>query len=49
VQFVLDAEARACLADPAEPAVFAARLPEYHHDSGPLCDDVRHSLLDDLR
>jgi hypothetical protein len=49
VQFVLGAEARACLADPAEPAVFTARLPQYHHDSGPLCDDVRHSLLDDLR
>ncbi len=48
VQFVLDAGARALLADPRQPAHLAITLPGYVHDSGPLGEDVRHSLADDL-
>lgn len=48
-QFVLNDGARRRLADPGEPAVFTLQLPGYDHDSGPLCDDVRQSLVDDLR
>jgi hypothetical protein len=49
VQFVLDAQGRELLADGRHPAVLAAALPSYSHDSGPLGDEVRNSLLDDLR
>ena len=28
---------------------FGFALPGYAHDSGPLGDEVRHSLVDDLR
>jgi len=48
VQFVLDAQGRAALADLRRPAYFAVVLPTYRHDSGPLTEDVRRSLLDDL-
>jgi hypothetical protein len=48
VQFVLDADGRARLADARQPAVLAVALPGYTHDSGTLGEDVRHSLLDDL-
>jgi hypothetical protein len=48
VQLVLDAEGRKRLADPQQPARFAVTLPCYTHDSGPLGDDVRQSLLEDL-
>jgi hypothetical protein len=48
-QFVLDADARALLADPRQPAHLTVAVPGYSHDSGPLGDEVRHSLLDDLR
>jgi hypothetical protein len=48
VQFVLDAEGRAMLADPRQPAHLAVTLPGYTHDSGPLGDEVLGSLLDDL-
>jgi hypothetical protein len=48
-QFVLDADARALLADPRQPAHLAVAVPGYSHDSGPLGEEVRHSLLDDLR
>jgi hypothetical protein len=48
VQFVLDADARRCLANPRQPAHFAVSVPGYQHDSGPLGDDVRQSLLEDL-
>jgi hypothetical protein len=48
VQFVLDAPARALLADLRQPVHLAAGLPGYTHDSGPLGEDVRHSLLGDL-
>lgn len=48
VQFVLDAEAAALLADPRQPACVRAQVPGYKHDSGPLGDDVRQSLVQDL-
>ncbi|MBY0230116.1 MAG: DUF3501 family protein [Gemmataceae bacterium] len=48
VQFVLDAEARALLADARRPACFRIRTPGYAHDSGPLPDDIRQSLAQDL-
>jgi hypothetical protein len=49
VQFVLDDDGRRLLGDAGEPAVFTVELPEYRHDSGPLCDEVRQSLVEDLR
>jgi hypothetical protein len=48
VQFVLDARGRRLLEEPHVPALFIVHLPEYHHESGPLSDEVRQSLLDDL-
>jgi hypothetical protein len=48
VQFVLDADGRRLLADPRAPAVFTVELPGYTHDSGPLGEEVRHSLLEDI-
>jgi hypothetical protein len=48
VQFVLDVKARRLLADFRRPAYFALTRPHYTHDSPPLSDDVRQSLLEDL-
>ena len=48
VQFVLDAEALAQLGDPRCPARFRIQAPGYAHDSGPLPDDIRQSLAQDL-
>jgi hypothetical protein len=48
VQFVLDAQGRSALADRRRPVYFAVGLPTYRHDSAPLTEDVRRSLLDDL-
>jgi hypothetical protein len=48
VQFVLDGAGRRLLADFRHPAHFAVRLAAYRHDSAPLGDEVRQSLLDDL-
>jgi hypothetical protein len=48
VQFVLDAAGRQLLADFRQPARFAVALAAYRHDSGPLSEEVRQSLLDDL-
>jgi hypothetical protein len=48
VQFALGADGRRLLADRRRPACFACLLPSYRHDSAPLGDDVRQSLLDDL-
>ena len=48
VQFVLDAEARELLGDPRRPACFRIRTPGYAHDSGPLPDDIRQSLAQDI-
>jgi hypothetical protein len=48
VQLVLDGDARRRLADPQQRAHFAVTLPGYAHESGPLLDEVRQSLLEDL-
>jgi hypothetical protein len=48
VQFVLDAAGRRLLADFRRPSHFAFCLPAYRHDSAPLGEEVRQSLLDDL-
>jgi hypothetical protein len=49
VQLVLDIDGRRLLADLKQPAHFAIAVPGYAHESGPLGDDVRQSLLEDLR
>jgi hypothetical protein len=48
VQFVLDAKGRERLADFDRTAFFGVRRPGYTHDSGPLGEEVRQSLLEDL-
>ncbi len=48
VQFVLDADGRRLLADLRQSAHFAAMLPAYRHESPPLSDEIRQSLLEDL-
>jgi hypothetical protein len=49
VQFVLDERGRQLLGDFDLPAHFAVRRANYSHDSAPLGDEVRQSLLDDLQ
>ena len=49
VQFVLDEAARSYLADRGQSAVFTVSLSSYRHESDPLTDEVRQSLLEDLR
>ncbi len=49
VQFVLDPTGRALLADWQKPIHFAVTKASYRHESAPIGDDVRESLLDDLR
>jgi hypothetical protein len=48
VQMVLDTEGRRRLAEPQHLVRFTVTLPLYTHDSGPLGEDVRQSLLEDL-
>jgi hypothetical protein len=48
VQFAVDADARQVLGDFRQPAHFEVRHASYRHASGPLNEDVRQSLLDDL-
>ena len=48
VQFVLDADGRKLLSEPHRRAWFALSQPSYRHESAPLGDEVRQSLLDDL-
>jgi hypothetical protein len=48
VQFVLDADGRDLLADFRRRAWFILSHPSYRHESPPLGDDVRQSLVDDL-
>lgn len=48
VQFVLDPEARRLLADFGMRAYFALSHGEYRHESAPLSEEVRQSLLEDL-
>lgn len=49
VQFAIDECGRQRLADFDLPAHFAVRRANYQHDSPPLGDEVRQSLLDDLQ
>ena len=48
VRFELDAAARRRFADPRHTAHFEIVNPSYTHESEPLADEVRQSLLDDL-
>jgi hypothetical protein len=48
VQFSLQAKARALLADFSLPAYFAFDNGLYQHESAPLNEDLRQSLVDDL-
>jgi hypothetical protein len=48
VRFVLDERGRQLLADFDRPALFRICHGEYQHDSAPLSEEVRQSLLDDL-
>jgi hypothetical protein len=48
VAFTLDGSARRRLADFRQPVSFEIAHPSYKHESGPLSDDVRQSLIDDL-
>jgi hypothetical protein len=48
IQFVMDEAARAALLDSHVPAHLSIGLPGYIHDSGPLSEDVRASLAEDL-
>lgn len=49
VQFVLDERGRQLLGDFALPAHFAVHRANYSHDSAPLGEEMRQSLLDDLQ
>lgn len=49
VQFVVDERGRQLLGDFDLPAHFAVNRANYQHDSAPLGDEVRQSLLDDLQ
>jgi hypothetical protein len=48
VQFALDADGRKQLASVRQPALFEMRRVGYHHESAPLSEDVRQSLIEDL-
>ena len=48
VQFVLDAEGRYLLTAPSSQALLRIDMPGYTHDSGPLSEEVRRSLGEDL-
>ena len=49
VQFVLDERGRQLLGQFDLPALFAVHRTNYDHESAPLGDEVRQSLLDDLQ
>jgi hypothetical protein len=49
VQFAIDAEGRRLLGASRHPAWFEIRHASYRHESAPLSDDVRQSLLEDLQ
>lgn len=48
IQFVLDDAAQQVLADPRQPALLVIDRPGYQHTSGPLTEEVRRALLEDL-
>lgn len=49
VQFELDERARSLLANTSQSAFVDFESPAYQHQSPPLSDDLRQSLLDDLK
>ena len=49
VQLPVDDDGRRLLADFRQPAVFAITYSTYRHASAPLSDEIRQSLLDDLK
>ena len=49
VQFTVDAAYRRLLAETRNRTLFEVRNPTYHYESPPLSDDVRQSLLEDLK
>ena len=49
VQFAVPPDGRAALARIEQPAAFAFDNGTYQHQSAPLSDDLRQSLLDDLQ
>jgi hypothetical protein len=49
VQFVLDPAGRALLADFQKRVHFAVTMPSYRYATAPIADEVRESMLDDLR
>ena len=48
VQFVLDPDGRRLLTAPSSQALLRIDMPAYAHDSGPLGEEVRRSLGEDL-
>jgi hypothetical protein len=48
VQFVLDPDGRKLFSDPRRRAWFSLSQPSYRHESAPLGEEVRQSLLEDL-
>jgi hypothetical protein len=48
VQFVLDNLGRRLLGDRDQVVRFTVNLPEYRHESEPLSEEARQSLLEDL-
>jgi hypothetical protein len=49
VEFAIENDARKVLADPRIPVWFATACPSYQHQSPPLSEEIRQSLLDDLQ
>jgi hypothetical protein len=49
VRFTLDAQGERALGDPRQPALFEIALPSYAHRSALLSDEMRQSLVDDLK
>src|SRR5580765_1780993 len=49
LQFTVDEHARKHLADPRQPAFVEIDLPAYKFQSAPIGEDVRQSLVDDLK
>jgi hypothetical protein len=49
VQFSLALEDRKLLSDPCTPARFRITHPRYEHQSAPLGEELRQSLVDDLK
>jgi hypothetical protein len=48
VQFTIGYDHRRLLADPGVPARFEIAHPRYQHQSSPLSDEIRQSLVEDL-